>query len=485
MQLAGQLFEFLINRPLLMMAAMGLPLLAAWLLRRSFPSQRLLLLMLLPLLMSLFTVKYPGIVWQVVLLNALILLVACIDIFTVAAASSFEATRSLQKIVSIGKKSRVELQVSNLSGNSSRIEIRDDLPDGFHTPTERFEYMLGPQSRASFEYEFTGNRRGRFELSYVYLRVRSRLGLWLAYLRLPVKSELFVYPDMAQIGQYAILARTNRLNLMGVRRSRKIGQDNEFERLRDYTQDDNFKHIDWRTTARRRKLTVRDFQSNQSQRIVFMVDCGRMMTGLSADQNGNEISMLDHALNAMLMLSYVALRQGDSVGLVCFSNAIHNYTPPRTGVRHINRLLHAAFDQHASFVESRYDQAFFHLRANCPKRSLVVLITNVIDQINAHQIFQYLSALGGRHLPMAALLRDHQLFSAIDDFVDRNETESRSGLQPAGFHEAAVAAQIANWRAQTITDLKHHGVLTLDVFPEQLTARLVNAYLEIKAKHLL
>jgi uncharacterized protein (DUF58 family) len=119
----------------------------------------------------------------------------------------------------------------------------------------------------------------------------------------PVPTELHVYPDMKQLAEYALLARKNRLSLLGLRRTRRIGQDNEFERLRDYTLDDNYKFIDWRATARRDKLTVRDFQQNQSQRLIFLVDCGRMMTNQAAG-----LSLLDHAFNSMLMLSYVARR---------------------------------------------------------------------------------------------------------------------------------------------------------------------------------
>jgi uncharacterized protein (DUF58 family) len=259
-----------------------------------------------------------------------------------------------------------------------------------------------------------------------------------------------------------------------MRRSRKIGQDNEFERLRDYTQDDNYKHIDWRTTARRRKLTVRDFQANQSQRIVFMVDCGRMMTG-----EDGEISMLDHSLNAMLMLSYVALRQGDSAGLISFSDRIHNYTPAKNGVKHINRLLHASYDQQARYVESRYDDAFLYLRTHCLKRSLVILVTNVIDEINAHQIKQYMGTLTGRHLPLAVFLRDREMFSAVDEF------ESTSHPSSSAIYQAAAASEVLTWRHQVIRDLRHQGVLALDLFPEQLTSELVNQYLEIKARHLL
>ena len=272
------------------------------------------------------------------------------------------------------------------------------------------------------------------------------------------------------MSEYAVLARTNRLSLMGVRRTRRIGQDNEFERLRDYTQDDNFKHIDWRTTARRNKLTVKDFQTNQSQRIIFMLDCGRMMTNEAAG-----LSLLDHSLNAMLMLSFVALRQGDNVGLICFSDEIHTFVPPKGGMKQMNQLLHASFDRFPQLVESRYDEAFLYLGTNCKKRSLVVLISNVIDEVNAHQIHQYLTNLVGRHLPLGVLLRDRQLFDAV-------ETEY---LQGSSLYQAAAAADILTWRHQVITDLEHRGVLALDVFPEDMTAPLVNRYLDVKARHLL
>jgi uncharacterized protein (DUF58 family) len=275
---------------------------------------------------------------------------------------------------------------------------------------------------------------------------------------------------MKQLTEYALLARTNRLSLMGVRRTRKIGQDHEFERLRDYSRDDNYKHIDWRATARRNKLTVKDFQTSQSQRLVFLVDCGRMMTN-----EASGLSLLDHSLNAMLMLSFVALRQNDSVGLICFSDQVHTYVPPRGGMNQMNRLLHASFDRFPRLVESRYDQGFLHLASHCKKRALVVLISNVVDEVNAHQVEQYLSTLVGRHLPLGVLLRDRRLFEAAEAANPRD----------ARLYRAAAAAEILAWRHQVLTDLEHKGVLSLDVFPEDMTAPLVNRYLEIKARHLL
>jgi uncharacterized protein (DUF58 family) len=144
-------------------------------------------------------------------------------------------------------------------------------------------------------------------------------------------------------------------------------------------------------------------------------------------------------------------------------------------MKHMNKLLHASFDRFPQMVESRYDEAFLYLSRHCLKRSLVVMITNVIDEVNSHQIEQYLATLVGRHLPLGVLLRDHRVFSLADQ------------LQPTGknFYRAAAAAEILTWRHQVLSDLEHKGVLTIDVFPEDMTAPLVNRYLEIKARHLL
>jgi uncharacterized protein (DUF58 family) len=177
----------------------------------------------------------------------------------------------------------------------------------------------------------------------------------------------------------------------------------------------------------------------------------------------------------MLMLSYVALSHGDSVGLLCFSDEIHGFVPPASGMRQMNRLLHASFDRFPRLVESRYDQAFLYLATHCRKRSLVVLISNLIDEVNANQVGQYLQSFVGKHLPLGVLLRDRGLFEAAEA-VNPDED---------ALYRAAAAADILSWRQQVLADLEAKGVLSLDVFPESLTAPLVNRYLEVKARHLL
>lgn len=442
--------------------------------RGIYPHTPLLLLAIAPCALSagllLSPALFPLVATMVIVADTLLLVVAAVDLLRMPGSKALSAQREVARIASLRTKQRVTLTVTNHSARSMTVWIRDDVPQQFEANPQQFALHLAGRTRSTMHYEFTARRRGAFTLDEVHLRLRSMFGLWKRHLTCPVRSVVHVYPDMGQLAEYAVLARTNRLSLMGVRRTRRIGQDNEFERLRDFALDDNYKHIDWRATARRNRLTVKDFQTNQSQRVVFLLDCGRMMTN-----EASGLTLLDHALNAMLMLAFVALRQGDSVGLICFSDRIHTYVPPRGGMAQMNRLLHASFDRFPQLVESRYDQAFLYLASHCRKRSLVVLVTNVIDEVNSFQIQQYLGTLVGRHLPLSVLLRDHRLFDAADV------------ARPAGseLYRAAAAAEILSWRHQVLTDLQHHGVLSLDVFPEEMAAPLVNRYLEIKARHLL
>ena len=454
-----------------MLMLMGLPLILLAKTRNIFPSRTLLFISSIPAVASIGLILSPLFGWIVFFLDALFILVVLIDLMTVTRESRYSATRKILRIASLGKTQKVEIELTNNSTFGNVVAIRDDLPQSFEATPDEIKFRIGGLSKTLFKYSYSTSERGLEILRHVHLRGSSLLGLWSGYYQIPCESTVNVYPDLKQISEYDLLAKTNRLSLLGMRRVRKIGQDNEFERLRDFTQDDNYKHIDWRTTARRRKLTVRDFQSNQSQRIIFMVDCGRMMTGMAGD-----ISLLDHSLNAMLMLSYVALKQGDSVGMISFSNAIHNFTPARPGVKHINRLMHASFDQQPQFVESRYDEAFLYLRKHCRKRSLVILVTNVIDEINAFQLQQYMGSMTGRHLPLGVLLREREVYDQVDS-VDPGDIDS--------IYRGAAAVDVLNWRHSVIRDLKHQGVLALDLFPEQLTSNLVNQYLEIKARHLL
>ncbi|MEM8667479.1 MAG: DUF58 domain-containing protein [Planctomycetota bacterium] len=458
--------------PWLTLVTLSLPLiLAAWRLK-IYPSIWWIGILAVSVATCVIAIFNPDLVIVAVGIDLGLVSVAAIDFLRIYLATNrgIEASRVIPRSCSLGIPIDSEITIENRTSMHLVGLARDDLPDNFEsTPTEHV-LRLPPLGRMTARRKLKPGRRGAFKLQYIYLRFASTLRLWVRQVRLEAVSQLNVYPDMKQLSDYALLARTNRLSLIGVRKTRRVGQDNEFERLRDYTRDDNYRHIDWRSTARRRKLTVRQFQNDQSQRVIFLLDCGRMMTN---ERNG--YSLLDHALNSTLMMAYVALSQGDSVGMLCFSDKIHSYIPPRGGSSQMNRLIQAGFDQFPRLVESRYDQAFLYLSSHCKRRSLVVLATNVIDEVNANAIVDYLGNINGQHLPLGVLLRDREMFEAADS-PDGDTFQ---------MYRSAAAADILLWRDQVLTDLVHRGVLVVDAFPDELTAPLVNQYLEVKAKHLL
>jgi uncharacterized protein (DUF58 family) len=450
------------------------PLLLLVLLQRIYPSKRAAWLSVIPFVLSLLVPWSwsPAWMWLIpTFAAALLMAVAMIDLLLLPAIQEVHVSRKMQKVGSLGNHHEIQIQVDNLSAVPIHAMIRDDTTaEGMSLTPEVHEVKLEPHKRTIVDFKLTPNRRGAFLLQFVYVQFISKLGFWVRLNKVACENLLHVYPNIKQIGEYSLLARTNRLSQIGVRRTRKVGQDSDFERLRDYTQDDNYRHIDWRSTGRRQKLTVRQYQTDQSQRVIFMLDCGRMMTN---EYRG--LSLLDYALNSILMLSYVALQQGDSVGMICFSDRIKTFVPPSGGKRQMNRILHGGFNQFPSLVQSRYDEAFLYLSTHCRRRSLVVLLTNVIDQVNADQIHSYMGNLIGCHLPLVVMLRDHRIFDAAD----------HPAPDPAVLYRSAAASHLLVWRHQVLQRLKATGALTLDLFPEEMTARMVNQYLEIKARHML
>jgi uncharacterized protein (DUF58 family) len=430
-----------------------------------------------PAILTLVLYVFPN-AWPVfIAVNSGLIAIALFDLISVPRKRSFRANREMAHVATRGEKHPVTLSIDNRTRRTFNGFVCDDRPPGLQDEEFEFPLSIPSRSRGSVSYSIVPRHRGVFQFEYVYLLTESRWKLWRRYIKLKCLDSLRVYPALKQISRYAMYARLNRMSMLGVRRQRRIGTDNDFERLRDYSPDDQFRAIDWRATGRRLKLTVRDFQSNQSQRVIFMIDCGRMMVNESGGQ-----SLLDAAFDAALTLSFVTLSQNDQAGLLCFADSVLRWIPPASGRRQLNRMVHAVHDVHPRFAESRFDEAFSHLHRHCRKRTLVVLITNVIDDQNASRLKAHVANLVGRHLPLTVLIRDHEMFDPIDEFGPVDEAEPNEG---PSLYRAAAAADILLWRRQVLTDLRHAGVLTLDCFPEKLTAPLINEYMRIKSHHLL
>jgi uncharacterized protein (DUF58 family) len=436
-----------------------------------WPGRALGIAALIPALVSLALFVSEDFLPFVLVADTAVVVVAMLDLLTLWGSGRITVERHMGAVCSLDEPGQVELIVENRGRASRSLSVRDDVPDCFNALPSYFEVKIPGRRQAVLSYRLVPKRRGSYRFERIDALIASRLGFWRRQSSWPLPTDVTVYPDIQQLARYAMLARRDRLSTIGLRRSRRLGTDKEFERLRDYIEGDDPRHVDWRATARRRKLTCRAFQLDQSQRIIFLIDCGRLMGG----DTGDGLSPLDHAFNAMLLLAHVAFVRGDQVGLLAFSDRVRAFVAPAGGPRRINRLVHSVHNVFPEMVESRYDRAFIELEKRCRKRSLVVLMTNLFDELNAQLACEYLRNLKGRHLPLAVFLRDHDLFALADHAPEEGP----------GLYQGAAAASMLNWRERVLAGLRRGGVLTLDVFPEEMTAQLVNRYLEIKARHLL
>jgi uncharacterized protein (DUF58 family) len=326
------------------------------------------------------------------------------------------------------------------------------------------------RGRRILGYSVVPKRRGGFEVGRTYLHASSLLGLWRRLLRLSLPLRVKVFPDVKILNTYALLARRNRIDLLGFRKTRGRGSDVEFDRLRDYQPDDDFRRIDPFASARLRRLITREYEVSRNQNVFFMVDCSRLM---ASESRG--LSNLDHALNATLMLSSLALDFGDNVGLMAFDQAVHTFLPVSSGLRSKTAVLHALYDLHESSAEADFELAFRTLNRRVRQRSLVVLLTNVMDGASFELLRPHLRILIRRHLPLVLLLRDEDLFELAD----------RPPTTVSEFFELGAAAELCTWRERMTSDLQRLGVMVLDLTPTQATPDLINTYLQIKADQLL
>jgi uncharacterized protein (DUF58 family) len=403
--------------------------------------------------------------------DGLLALVVAIDAL-LAASRPITVERRAPAVFSVGRPNVVTLEVSSFARRKLRVQVKDDLFFGAEGTDLPVEMDLGPGKRATGTYRVCPTRRGAYELGDHFVRYPSPLGLLIRQLRIRARTPVKVYPDVALVRTYELLARQDRDAALV--RTRMRGGESEFERLRDHQKDDEFRRIDWKATARRHKLIARDYQLERNQNVVCLLDCGRLMT---AESEG--LSHFDHALNANLMMAHVAARSGDQVGLLAFADHVLRYLPPAGGARAGQRLIQASYDLHPTLVESNYAAAFDMLSLRLRKRSLVVLFTQLVDDVAAQSVLRLMRGLLPRHLPLFVLFRHLE----VDDLTEPRAPAASD--TPLDLYVRSAAAEINLWREKLVRDLRAGGALVLHVAPKKLTPALVSRYLEIKARQLL
>jgi uncharacterized protein (DUF58 family) len=432
---------------------------------------RLTLILFAVGIVPLFLVGRSPFLFRAVLAYDALLLVLCVvDRSMTPKPKTFRLERRVEDTLSLGEANPVDLEILNSPAFSTRLEIRDEYPAGFRADRETCPLSVGPGVRGRVRYRVTPLARGEYGFGSIHFRYPSLLRLVHLAGKVEQPKKVQVYPNLVGLRRYELRRRRSHLQYTGIRVARRRGEGSEFESLREYVPDDDFRWINWKATAKHQYPIVQNFEPEKNQTVLLVLDAGRRMT---TEVEG--MSKLDYAVSAALLLGYVASDMGDQVGMLLFGGEKEVYLPPRKGKGQVERILENLYAVRPEQSEPDYPSVLARLAGRSKRRALVIVFTDVTDQYTSRNLLAGLSLLRPRHLPLVVAIADRSLHRRRDQHV-----------RTAGdVYRKAVAGDLLDERARIVRSMANSGALVLDRLPEEISPETVNAYLEIKRKRLL
>ena len=368
-------------------------------------------------------------------------------------------------------ETEVKILVDNRTPHPVSLQIKDEYPPEMPLRGLREAAMqIEGRGNATLTYQLTPPKRGRYEFGRVAVRYLSRLRLVWCQTERADRVTVKVYPNLRRAREAELQALGARALVAAQRKATWRGEGRDFESLRDYVRGDELRHVSWMATARRGKLTTRQYQIERDQTIIIALDAGRLMTGRIENE-----TKLDSAVHAALALMSAAARGGDHVGLLVFGRHVRTFLPPKRGFDHFERVLEALHDIEPEMIEPSYIRAFGFIAANVKRRALVVVLTDLVDEEGSRELLTSLRLVRPRHLPLVVTIADRDLKAVVRE---PPENTRQLFLQ-------SVSEEIIYQREAALRLVEAQGGLALDVTVAALTASLLETYLRVKERGLL
>jgi len=429
------------------------------------PTDRFAVLLILAGLMIGFSGWFALLMPAGIVLAALALALATADWLWLGRIAPPEISRTVDDKLSLGAENPILVHIRNSSYSRLQGFVRDEYPEDFSAQGNVMPLDLGPRAETDILYHTTPPHRGDFRFGDVYVRLRGQLGIITRQIKYPMHKDVKVYPNILDMRRYEIGLKRPRVAQSGQRVTQLHGRGTDFESLRDYMPDDEFRSIDWKASARRSKFISRQYQEEKSQNVLLVLDCGRVMGPVI-----DGLSRLDWSVNAAMMLAHVAAIKGDKVGLMAFGEEILGYTPPKAGKSQVLSLLRMTYNLSSASGDSDYYHSFPFLTRKWTRRSLVVVFTELTDPEASKPLISQLVGLTKKHLCMCVAMADPAVIEAA----------RCAPRQPEDVFRAAAAKQVLHARKLAAAQLARAGAIVVDVLPDQFTPAVVNQYLRVK-----
>src|SRR2546421_1773665 len=414
---------------------------------------------------------WPYLRWLTLAYDLLLFAVAFLDARVSRWPRGVTVAREFAGRFHIGAETEVRVVVQNNSARTFLARIKDEYPSELKLEAPReVELTVAGQTSAMLVYGLTPPKRVRYEFGRIAVRYRSRLGLvWVSTL-VGEPETIKVYPNLRRAREAELKALGARSLVSMRRRTAWRGEGRDFESLRDYVPGDELRHIAWTATARRGRLTTRQYQIERDQTVLIALDAGRLMTARIEQE-----SKFDSAIHAALALMSAAERGGDHTSLAVFGRRVRTFVPPSRGHEQTEAVMEALYGIEPELIEPSYTRAFEYIAANCKRRALVVVLTDLVDEEGSRELLTSLRLLRPRHLPLVVTIGDRDLKAVVRDApTDAHDLFTQS-----------VAEEIIHQREAALRLVEAQGGLALDVTATALTPALLETYLRVKERGLL
>lgn len=427
------------------------------------PSKLLLLLLVLWIIVgivdSLNLTELP--VWSV--FGAVLLGLAIVDCAMLFLLKTVQLSRQVPPRMALGIVDEIVIDVKNLNKQSIELRIFDAIPSVGEAPELPLTGKAHPISTSRFKYKLRMLERGLWDLEPAHVEWRSPMGFWLRKKSIGVTDQLKVYPNYEPTIRYAVLALANQQSQMGISSRNLLGMSKEFRQLRDYQEGDVLSQIDWKATSRHLSLVSREYEEQKDQNLILMLDTGRRMRAMDGD-----LAHFDHCLNAVMLVSYLALQHDDLVSILGFGGS-EKWLPPVKGAAAIPKVLEHLYDYQTSTDPSDFSEAAARLLALQKRRAMVVIVTNLRGE-DADDLLPAIEILRRRHIVVVTSLREKAVMRTIDSPV-------------ATVEDALLYGATSNYleeRHQLIETLRNRGVTVVDTDTTDLPIAISNAYLQVR-----
>lgn len=405
--------------------------------------------------------------WSI--LGGALLLMAIADRLLIFRQPKVTVGRTTPSRMALGIEEEVVYSLRNSGTSAARVTVVDDLPEFMETTDFPWTGRLPAKGYVELGMRLRAMGRGEAAFGLAHVEHTSPLGLWTRRYTAGGPSLTRVYPNYEPVVRFALLAMLDSQGRMGIRQLHRPGLSREFRQLREYQDGDPLSRIDWKATSRRLHLVSREYEEQRNQTIILAVDCGRRLRAMDGT-----LTQFDHCLNSLLLLSFIALRQGDHVGVMSFGCDPPRWLAPVKGPHAMPAILNHLYDYQPGNAPGDFSEAAETLMTRWPRRAMVVLSTNLRSE-DESQIMAPLLSLRKKHLVVLASLREREVTEQLRQPV--------TTLQEAVRHGAAQ--RYAEERTEVLERLRRAGILTVDASAADLPVALGNLYISIKKRGLL